>query len=453
MEPRAGPHLRAARLGLRREQLAVPSPTWTKIVVALVAAAVLAIVLITGQSIDRNGYKWISGIAGAIALILLTYDRWVWRWPLIRKVAEWTGTPVLHGTWKGTLAYEADADGKPGSTDFFMTVQQTYSDIEIHAYVSTSESHSMAGQTGAPVARAEGAVVHLPQRGTDPGPGDEPTASRRREAQPRRLAGERDPRLLLDRSEGPWRAAVLGVLEEALRIVCAGARGHVRTAWLMPDSVLRLADEIYSPFDTRETRRLRTYVSDVEELVGSAFQPGEQKLTLSAEMGGPLQSALVYPGEEVVRAVVGLYNHHEPTSYHQIIKLLSRHGHDRTSQHRDAAVAELTSLRGWEKDALQPTVGLKWQHARPVGSIAYEEELTPEVLIDLFLHGKYLHKGKKKSDKLDAWPIRARRAAGLLRSDDGALAGLLGRAQRGGGGAPGAGAAQRHGTGLGTGGT
>jgi hypothetical protein len=122
----------------------VPSPTWTKIVVALVAAAVLAIVLSTGQSIDRNGYKWISGIAGAIALILLAYDRWVWRWPLIRRVAEWTGTPVLHGTWKGTLTYDADADGNSGSTDFFMTVQQTYSDIEIHSYVSTSESHSMA---------------------------------------------------------------------------------------------------------------------------------------------------------------------------------------------------------------------------------------------------------------------------------------------------------------------
>lgn len=178
----------------------------------------------------------------------------------------------------------------------------------------------------------------------------------------------------------------------------------------MTDSVLRLAAEIYSPFDARETQRLRTYVADVEELVGSAFfQPGEQKLTLSAEMGGPLQSTLVYPGEEAVRAVVGLfrqlYNHHEPTSYHQIIKLLSRHAHEHGSEHRDAAVAELKALREWEKDALRPTTALTWHHARPDGTIAYEEELTPEVLIDLFLHGKYLHKGNEKSDKLDAWPL------------------------------------------------
>jgi hypothetical protein len=178
----------------------------------------------------------------------------------------------------------------------------------------------------------------------------------------------------------------------------------------MTDSVLRLAAEIYSPFDAGEARRLRTYVADVEELVGSTFfQPGEHKLTLSAEMGGPLQSTLAYPGEEAVRAVVGLfrqlYNHHELTSYHQILKLLSRHAHERDSQYRDAAVAELKALRDWEKDALRPTIALKWQHARPDGSIAYEEELTPEVLIDLFLHGKYLHKGNEKSDKLDAWPL------------------------------------------------
>jgi hypothetical protein len=178
----------------------------------------------------------------------------------------------------------------------------------------------------------------------------------------------------------------------------------------MTDSVLRLAAEIYSPFDARESRRLRTYVADVEELVGSTFfQPSEQKLTVSSEIGGPLQTTLAYPGEEAVRAVVGLfrqlYAHHEPTSYHQIFKLLSRHAHNRESEHRDTATAELRALRDWEKEALKPTMALTWQHARADGSIEFEEDLTPEVLIDLFLHGKYLHKGNAKSDKLDAWPL------------------------------------------------
>jgi len=128
----------------------VPSPTWTKIIIAVAAAGTVLIVLLTGQSVDREGYKWISGIASAIALILLAYDRWVWRWPLVRLVAERTGTPVLHGTWNGTLTYEADAEGNPGSADFYMTIQQTYSAIEVHSYVSTSESHSMAAKLERP---------------------------------------------------------------------------------------------------------------------------------------------------------------------------------------------------------------------------------------------------------------------------------------------------------------
>ena len=120
----------------------MPSPTATKIVVALAALLAIGVSFATGKSIDQEGYKWISGIAGVIGLLALAYDRWIWRWPIISKIAEWKGRPVLHGTWKGTLDFERDADGNPGSIDFFMTVRQTFSQIEVHSYVSTSESHS-----------------------------------------------------------------------------------------------------------------------------------------------------------------------------------------------------------------------------------------------------------------------------------------------------------------------
>jgi hypothetical protein len=166
------------------------------------------------------------------------------------------------------------------------------------------------------------------------------------------------------------------------------------------DSILRDAAKIYSPFNLRETRRLRGYVADVEEFVQSSFfRSGNQKLTLSAGMGGPLQSSITYPGEEAVRAVVALfrqlYNHHEPTSFHQILKLLSHHAHELGSEHCEAAVGELKALRDWEKQALTPAMELKLQHTTQDGSVVHEENYTPEVLIDLFLHGKYLHKGKK----------------------------------------------------------
>jgi hypothetical protein len=178
----------------------------------------------------------------------------------------------------------------------------------------------------------------------------------------------------------------------------------------VPESCLALAAEIYEPFDLLETKRLRTYVQDVADLITSSFfQTGSQTLTLSFSMGHPLTTRLDYPGEEAVRAVVGLfrqlYNRHEPTSFGQTLKLLRRHVRGDDAPYRDAALTELKELRRWEREALRPRIGLTWTHLRPDRTVASREEFTPEILIDLFLHGHYLHKGNAKSDKLDDWPL------------------------------------------------
>jgi hypothetical protein len=121
----------------------MPTPTWTRIVAALFAAAFIALAALTGDSIDKNGLRWLSGVAGAIVLILLVYDRWLWRWPVLRQVAERTGRPVIYGTWRGRLDYEADADGVPGSTEMYMAVHQTYTHVAVHCYFPTSTSRSL----------------------------------------------------------------------------------------------------------------------------------------------------------------------------------------------------------------------------------------------------------------------------------------------------------------------
>lgn len=165
----------------------------------------------------------------------------------------------------------------------------------------------------------------------------------------------------------------------------------------MAGSILVQAHAIYEPFDQRETGRLRGYVEDVEELISSRFfGEGTLSLSISIETGGSVTSTLQYPGEEALRAVVGLfrqlYNHHEPTSYHQILKLLSCHVL-RDSEHRRAAVGELREFRDAEKEALKPKLALDLREVSPTGDDSKERSYTPAVLIDLFLHGKYLHKG------------------------------------------------------------
>ena len=120
----------------------MPSPGGIRLIIALFAGLMVGIATLTGDSIDKNGLRWASGAASAVILLVLVYDRWVWRWPMIKRIAEWTNRPVLHGTWKGTLEFERDAAGQPGSIDFYMTIHQTYSTIEVDGHVSTSSSHS-----------------------------------------------------------------------------------------------------------------------------------------------------------------------------------------------------------------------------------------------------------------------------------------------------------------------
>ncbi len=96
----------------------MPTPAGIRIVIALFAGFIFGMASLTGDSIDENGLRWASAAASGVILLVLAYERWVWRWPLISRLAEWTNRPVLHGTWKGTLEFERDASGNPGSIDF-----------------------------------------------------------------------------------------------------------------------------------------------------------------------------------------------------------------------------------------------------------------------------------------------------------------------------------------------
>lgn len=120
----------------------MPSAGWIRIIIALVALSMVGLAALTGDSIDEKGLRWISGIAGGITILLLVFDRWVWRWPGIRWLVELSGSRVIHGTWRGTLRYVADSDGSPGEQPIYMAVHQTYSSVKIRCYFPTKRSES-----------------------------------------------------------------------------------------------------------------------------------------------------------------------------------------------------------------------------------------------------------------------------------------------------------------------
>jgi hypothetical protein len=128
----------------------MPSKNWTKATIGLFSAIIFAASVFTGESINKHGLQWISGASSAVILILVMYDRWIWRLPLISRISAITGHPVIHGTWKAELEFDRDADGKSGSLTCYFSVYQTFSSIQVRGFFTTSESQSLAARIDRP---------------------------------------------------------------------------------------------------------------------------------------------------------------------------------------------------------------------------------------------------------------------------------------------------------------
>lgn len=121
----------------------MPTKNWTKITIGLFSAIIFATSLITGQSIDQDGLKWIATSSSAVIMLLLVFDRWAWRWLLLSKISELLGHPVIHGTWKGVIEFDKNEDGVPGSIDCYLSIYQTFSTVSVRGYFGTSNSNSL----------------------------------------------------------------------------------------------------------------------------------------------------------------------------------------------------------------------------------------------------------------------------------------------------------------------
>lgn len=128
----------------------MPSSNWTKTIIGLFSAIIFIVSILTGESIDQYGFKWISAASSIVILILLLFDRWMWRWPGMRKLSELSGHPVIHGTWKTTLAYEKDGNGKSGSLTCYFSIYQTFSTVQVRGFFTTSESYSVSANIDHP---------------------------------------------------------------------------------------------------------------------------------------------------------------------------------------------------------------------------------------------------------------------------------------------------------------
>ncbi len=121
----------------------MPSQNWARITIALAAIVSAVMVLVTGGSgaVSLNTAKIVISASSIVTILLLAFDRFLWRWPGVRRLHK---RPVLRGTWKTELrtTYE---ERKDEVIDCFLVIDQTFSRICARMLFDRSRSNSMSG--------------------------------------------------------------------------------------------------------------------------------------------------------------------------------------------------------------------------------------------------------------------------------------------------------------------
>lgn len=119
----------------------MPSPNWARITIALAALVSGAVVVASGGSVDINLAKAVATASTVVILFLLAFDKWLWRWPGIRRLHR---RPILHGTWKTELQTSYPSR-KEELIECYLAIDQTYSRISVRMLFDRSRSSSMSG--------------------------------------------------------------------------------------------------------------------------------------------------------------------------------------------------------------------------------------------------------------------------------------------------------------------
>jgi hypothetical protein len=124
----------------------MPAKNVLHVVAGLVVAALVGYSAIRGHA-PQSASEWLSPIGPAVTaavVFLWLWDRYVWRWPGICRLA---GRPVLHGTWHGELASDwvdpATNQRIPPDPDVFLVVRQRFWHVSARLLTKESSSASM----------------------------------------------------------------------------------------------------------------------------------------------------------------------------------------------------------------------------------------------------------------------------------------------------------------------
>jgi len=115
--------------------------------IILYSALIFVLSFITGQSIDDNLFRWLSGVTSLVVIVWTAYDKWIWKKWVFKYLSQFLGVPILYGTWKGKLKFERDENNNSGEVDVYVAINQTLMSVSIRSFFrKPSESKSVVAK-------------------------------------------------------------------------------------------------------------------------------------------------------------------------------------------------------------------------------------------------------------------------------------------------------------------
>ena len=120
---------------------AMISRLYLSVIIAAAAGLWALLLVLQGVSVSPVWLRPFSVVIGGMILLLLAFDRWLWRWRLFHP--WFVAKPNLQGTWRGELVSTwvrpASAEPLP-PIEAHLVIRQTFSSIRLR--LVTQESHS-----------------------------------------------------------------------------------------------------------------------------------------------------------------------------------------------------------------------------------------------------------------------------------------------------------------------
>jgi SMODS-associating 2TM, beta-strand rich effector domain len=117
-----------------------------------VRTTAVAVGVVYAAALFAAGVRLGDGLKSALSylptlttLFVVAFDKWLWRWPGIRRMH---GRPILNGLWLTELTPGKDSHipdaGNWGPIEAYIIIEQTFWSISITQLTKESESHSRA---------------------------------------------------------------------------------------------------------------------------------------------------------------------------------------------------------------------------------------------------------------------------------------------------------------------